>query len=314
MADALTYQLNLPKEWIREGQIRAIAFDINCAFPMLVNTGYGFGLLFGCPAFANGLALWISILCAAAVYGWSLEKAAPRYAWLAAAVFLLTPAVYNHVIAPYVDLTLALCCACAFWAFDRWARTESCPWLGLSGIFCGLALGAKYLALIYFLILAAAIVVCALRQKQGWSGTFRAILLFGFFAAVTSFVWYVRSSWIMGNPLYPYLFKLIGGRPSPVEWQLAERAYGVGYNLWNLAAIFWDATFQPQAYAGFGTRWNLIFLGLLPLVVWLVVRRQGGWLAFLSGAMLVSWFYLSQVMRFLMAFFPLYCVLIGWAA
>ncbi len=299
---------------MRAERIQALLYDVNSAFPLLVDIGFGFGLLFHSSVFANLLAVWIGILCAAGVYGWALERCDAKYAWLGTAAFLLTPAVYNHFNAPYVDLALALFALLAFWAFCSWVRQGKLAWIGLSGLFCGFALGVKYLALLYTVFIVVAILAQGLRQKIGLKKIAGLLSLFGLCALASSLVWYARSWLLMGNPLYPYLSAFFGGKPSFVDWQIVERTYGVGYGMLQLLTLFWDATFYPHAYAGFGTRWNLLFLGLFPLVLWHLAHKRGGWLAVFAGMVFLGWFYTSQVMRFLMSFFPLYCVLLAWSA
>ncbi len=349
LSDALAYQLNVPKQWVQAGKIIDLPWDVNGAFPMLINAGFGVGLMFGSLSFANLLGLWISVLCALGVYGWALEKASPAYALLGAAAFLLTPAVYNHLIIPYVDIALALYVLTTFWSFQQWssgwpgraphrtpqprhlaareadglprtgpvARITASPaiWILLSGIFCGFALSIKYLALIYAGIIGMAILIEGIRRRCSPWVIVRLLVLFGAAVLIVAGIWYWRNYQAMGNPVYPFMAKFFGGRPTSVSWQLAERTYGMGYDLPHLLRLFWDATFHPQVYAGFGTRWNLLFLGLLPLVLLFAAKNKGGgWLLGLSAGIVLSWFFISQIMRFLMVFFPLYCVLLAWAA
>ncbi len=348
LSDALAYQLNVPKQWVQAGKIIDLPLDVNGAFPMLINAGFGVGLMFGSLSFANLLGLWISVLCALGVYGWALEKVSPTYALLGATAFLLTPAVYNHLNIPYVDIALALYVLIACWAFYKWSsgwrdpHNGSCPgqpagfprrmmprlrgpigrpprspvvYIYLSGLACGFALSIKYLAMIYAGIIGIAILIEGIRKRCSPWLIVRWLVLFGAAVLIVAGIWYWRNYQAMGNPVYPFMAKFFGGRPTSVSWQLAERTYGMGYDLLHLLRLFWDATFHPQAYAGFGTRWNLLFLGLLPLVLLFAAKNKGGgWLMGLSAAILLSWFFISQIMRFLMVFFPLYCVLMAWAA
>ncbi len=312
MADVLAYQLNLPKEGVRVGHIRTFPYDINSAFPLLVNVGFGFGLLFRSPAFANLLSVWIGVLSAAGVYGWIQQQSSERYAYFGAAAFLLSPAVYNHINTPYVDLTLVLFSLVAFWSFMMWIQSSRSAWIGLSGIFCGFALCVKDLALIYVFLIAVAILVESVRKKLPASRCLRLLGLFGIFAVSICMVWYARSYAVMGNPVYPYYSKYFGGQPSLVAWHTVDQAHGKGRSLWNLVTLFWDATFSPEAYVGFGTRWNLLFLGLSPAVFWYVFRKKVGWVVFFALGIFLSWFFMFQLMRYLLPFYPLYCILLAW--
>ena len=104
----------------------------------------------------------------------------------------------------YNDLTLVFYQMAALYAFLTWAQKDERSWLVVSAIFCGLAAGCKYTALVC--PLAIGLLVCwrLLRQRANWRRWLGTLALFG----VVMFLVAVGILAIfLGLTFFDYLFR-----------------------------------------------------------------------------------------------------------
>jgi hypothetical protein len=140
-------------------------------------------------------------------------------------MFLSLPVIVKLSVTVYVDLGLVFFSTASLLYLLKWAAA-GCPakHLMLSGVFCGLALGTKYNALISLLLLASLVPILYVRgekershrcspqgrteppRRGGSAGALRAALQAVFFVVVALTVyspWMIRNVVWTGNPLYP---------------------------------------------------------------------------------------------------------------
>ncbi|MDQ1280064.1 MAG: hypothetical protein QG670_1326 [Thermoproteota archaeon] len=82
-----------------------------------------------------------------------------------------------------------------------------------SGLLCGLAAWTKYNALfLVFVVLALFVLKKFAFMKVDGIFSFRQLFLFLAFFALLGAPWYVRNWVLVGNPVYPELYKIFGGK------------------------------------------------------------------------------------------------------
>ncbi|OGF73864.1 hypothetical protein A2W54_00725 [Candidatus Giovannonibacteria bacterium RIFCSPHIGHO2_02_43_13] len=91
----------------------------------------------------------------------------------------------------------------------------------LSSIMFGLALGMKYLALIFGLINFIFIMIFFLIKKWKVGASTKQLLLYGIAPLLISGFWYVKNIFAYGNPVYPMFSS--GDFTSGIAWFMAER-------------------------------------------------------------------------------------------
>ena len=146
--DALCYQLNLPKTFLRRMSTLPIPDDFNSYLPMFMNYLYGVGLMAGSITAAK-LFHWLTgVLLTAAVVCTIEELSGKKILAVFIGLMLwLTPTVFKEIATTYVDVGAAFFLFLALHLFLRARRRSGTSLWVLSGLFLGFAAGAKYLTL-----------------------------------------------------------------------------------------------------------------------------------------------------------------------
>jgi hypothetical protein len=302
--DALTYQLNLPKEFLRRGSLNPIPFDDNSLFPLLMNNLYLIGLatggVFAAKLFHFMTGLLLSLTVAQVI---KLETQDSRLGLFLGLILWVTPAVFNMLSTTYVDVSVA---AFLFWAFLAKIlsyRQPSIRGIFLSGFFAGAAIAVKYLSLTGVVALIVTGLICELvieRQK------FRTLLaeanlwLLGIVLACG--YWLARNWLLTGNPFYPYWGFLFGAEQRP---PIDYYDMGLGKDLWAYLSAFLNMVLYPERFGMFATRISPIFFLLIPFAVYAALRVKKSWPYFLFFLTLYTiWFSLVQADRWVIPILP----------
>lgn len=304
--DSLCYHLNLPKIYLAENRIANIPFDTNSGFPLLMEMLYTLGLGLGSVSLAKFFHFATGILTAALIAVRVHKISGDIRSGLAAgALFLTAPVILNQLSSTYVDVALACFTFFALDMFLEWFDKKEGRYLVLAGVFCGLALGVKFLALISILILFLFILVESLRNDR--PAAVRNLAWFSLAVFSCGAFWYIRSWVQMGNPVYPYFASIFGAGDTSIHYD----DIGVAKNPLSFLTAFWTLTMKPQIFEGFGVQIGPAFLAFLPLSFGLLKNRKLQILGIYSILFFIGWFLLGQSLRFLAPVLPALAVLIG---
>lgn len=207
--DALSYHLQLPKEWIAAGGVTTFQHNVYSAFPSAVEAAFMHLFLLaggderGAIA-AQCLASLVTLLTAAGVGVLARRVSGSPGAWLAATPYLATP--WNLVVGTlaYNDGFVNLFLAVGLLLVTREPRTA---WQsgGALGLLLGAACGAKLTAVGF--AVAPLVAVLALRRR---GAAIAPLAIAGAVALVTLLPWLVRNALATGNPTFPFLTGLFG--------------------------------------------------------------------------------------------------------
>ncbi len=339
--DELTYHLHFPVQWLNQGRL------------FLIDTPFGDAA----PSYApvNG-ELWFAWLMAP-FFGWAgpvgtfklagvdaLARVGqfPFFVLLALSLLLLARDLGAHsrsvylpaVLLPFVpwftrqaatasvDLMMAACLMAALALAFGYRHGGPSRMAVLSGLAVGLALGVKYVATVYLLVLSPPLLCCLLsRRSRKTMGMFFLALI------VSGAPWYLRNLVVAGNPLFPAQFLFFDGaytrqamlaspfRVPNLAAALAVSAQAFGFwlapvGLGGMIAGLWLA-WRRSAWRWFGgvapvaLSWHflvvpynsqdrfllwVVALALLPLAFWPDTRR-GRWalLALVPSLLLTVW-------------------------
>jgi hypothetical protein len=148
---------------------------------------------------------------------------APGSGLIGAVAFASTPIVIWESGAAYIELGMALYVLLAFGAALEYRLTREPRWLLLAGILMGFALSVKALALVPFAILAALILVNGYR--------FKALRWYLLPALIVGCPFYVKTAVFTGNPVYPFAYRIFGGKYWSQELADAYSGTQVGFGL-----------------------------------------------------------------------------------
>jgi hypothetical protein len=360
--DVREYHLQGPKEFYQAGRIEFLPHNIYTSMPfgtemlsllgMIVAGDWWWGALVGqtvLATFAPMTALGV----------WSLDRRlfGPVAGWIGGLVYITTPWVYRIAIIPYTENALCffllagtLAVVLALQSDDP--RRAVRFWL-LAGLLAGSAASCKYPALVSTVLPLGLVAVAGtwLRRRlvraepvnrstdQPVNTAASCLVLrtsaaFVLGVAIACGPWLLKNGLVTGNPTYPLLYRVVGGRnwtpEKNAKWEWGHRvpllvALGLqrppderpinpydsqhAITLGRLAANLIDVTAQAD--------WQspLVF-GLAPLALLdSRSRRVAGWLWLLVAYLFFAWWLLTHRLdRFWVPLLPVAAVLAGAGA
>ena len=232
--DALTHHLAIPKLYLAHGGLVELPDIPFSYYPMNLDLLYLIPLAFGNDILPKYIHLLFGLLTAVLIYRYLKARAGPLWGLCGSLLWLSTPMVARLSAEVYVDLGLGFFSMAALGAILRWSSSPRHQ-LGLvaAGIWCGLALGTKYNALLVLAILSLIVPFVYTRIKMGaatvaddhaaglqatrreppaWRAAVSkgrgALVSTAVFAAVALTVfspWMIRNTVLTGNPIYPMM-------------------------------------------------------------------------------------------------------------
>ncbi len=216
--DSLTHHLAVPKLYLNHGGIYEIPSVIFSYYPMNLELLYLIPLYFGNDVVPKYIHFVFALLTALLVYGYLKKRINALFALFGSLFFLSIPVIVKLSITVYVDLGLIFFSTASLILLFKWIEKGfGLKHLFFSALFCGLALGTKYNALVVFFLLSMFVMFAFSRisvNEEKQSGSFRKnfqislkSLYFGafyiFIALLVFSPWMVRNYVWTKNPVYP---------------------------------------------------------------------------------------------------------------
>jgi hypothetical protein len=202
--DALSYHLAAPKVYLAHHRIVFLPTDHHSNFPFLVEMLFTLGLLFQGYALANLFHFAMGALTVSGILFIGRRHFGGRAGLIGALAFATTPIVVWEAGAAYIELGMACYVLLAFGAALEFRESREPRWLALAGILMGFALSVKALALVPLVLLGALVLLGGYRFKN-----LRWYLVP---ALIVGCPFYVKATVTTGNPVYPFAYRLFGGR------------------------------------------------------------------------------------------------------
>jgi hypothetical protein len=267
--DALCYHLQVPKVFLMRG---AVGFEPDLhetIYPLVTELLYALALEFRGPVACRGIQWFLGLALAGNVVALARPSLGPR-AWWAGAIVLLVPAVSNGMSAPLNDVALAAFGTAAIVAWARLLARPSHAAAVVGGLLAGIAIGVKYPALVLCGLLAAAIVLRAMKTGS-WSskarrpGWLALALVYVATASAAGSWWYLRAYVHTGNPVYPFFRTAFSGAGLDEVLDSIKRPLPV--TAFNLMFAMWPLSLEPDRFDSFSHQFGPIFLLFLPAVL-----------------------------------------------
>jgi hypothetical protein len=321
--DTIAYHYLGPKVWLREGVIRPVLDECQTAFPAIVETQYGALMALGrqrAPDFFALPALLSFLLVSAAL---ALRAGLDyRGSWWVVALIASMPVVHRGAYGGFIDVVYA---GFVLAALRVGLDAEQKSHYALFGMFCGLAMGAKYPGLLAWAVLTVCILLIATpaRRLDGmlalkYSGIACAV------AIAVAAPWYIRNWVLMGSPIYPpppllpRFFHIRYLPPQAIQFfheRQLRAAVGMGRSPLSYLLLPFNLTYHTAGFLNGAGGIGLAPLALGPLGVF-AARRD--W--FVKGLGLyallqtTAWFVTYQEARYLMPVYPVASIfaVLGW--
>jgi 4-amino-4-deoxy-L-arabinose transferase-like glycosyltransferase len=233
-------------------------------------------------------------------------------------IVLTTEAVAMTLTRVMIDAATALFPFLALFAIALWDRGECREprLLALAGLLGGLGLSTKYTTFWLWAIMLAAVAVLALQRRRGVKAAIGAAALAGGVSLAVLLPWLVKTWAWSGNPVFPFFFDLLGGRPWDAWAQQRFAAYNAGMG----GPLSWHGIWRTplEMFLVQGSMENLtlgpVFLFALPFVLAARARPRAFALAgAVTLAYLPYWFLSARIVRYLVLVVPCAALLIAHA-
>jgi len=311
--DVLEYHMQGPKEFYQAGRIGFLSHNVYTSFPfgtemlnlagMVLADDVLYGALVGKTVL--GSFFWF-----AAIGVWSMGRRffTGRVGALAAALVLTIPWTYRLSLQAYAEGGLTFFTLATLYAVLLAVNSERPRrWFLLVGLLAGGAVAVKYTGLVFVAMPAGAIALAwRLPAKRSWRPDLRAAAAVVLGVVLVSGAWFTKNLVETGNPTYPLLYDVFGGRhwdpETNARWVRGHRSHDfstemAGQNVmdmvlqsdWGSPLVF---MFVPLAFVAAKGRRNALAVGAYMLVF------------------LVMWFYLThRIDRFWVALMPMWALL-----
>lgn len=314
--DGLAYHLAIPKIYLSRHAIFYVPYISHSNFPFLTEMLYTVGLSLGSVSIAKLFHYWMYIGTAAAIFGLCRRHINSMTGKIAAVLFLSVPVVWWEAGSAYADISTALYITLAAYAFFNWEETRSSIWLIVCGVVSGFALGTKVLAVVPLAGLCM-LVLFSTGRSHGWGRGFKLASMLALTAILVGSPWYIKSYIYTGNPVYPFMYNIFGGKywsdATAAAYTSAQTRFGMGGGLLKLILIPWNLLVNGYKFYDTATPSGLIgmaFLGLIPIQILVnktnkTIPRIG----FIAALFILAWFFLMQYSRYLLTVMPLLAII-----
>ncbi len=311
--DSMNYFLGMPAYWWSRHGITDQPFHILSGYFHGGSLIYLNGFLLGGGPGAKILAGSFLLGTAFLAWVWAGEWGNGTQRWSSAAAVLTFPLLFLNAWATRVDSLLTLVVLLYLYSIQKILEGPQAPrWTLMAGILSGLALSIKPTAIVPILTGVAILFF----EGHGWRFLRKASWAwFGLFLLEAG-PWLFKNLAYTGNPFFPYAANLLGIRPIPESGyhrllQENQQFLAMEHGPLSWVTLPWRLTMPG---AGDGQFLGPLLLSVLPILVFLVVRRGPGrplslifWISALLGLGL------SHMLRFSLPVFTLGFLLVGMA-
>ncbi len=312
--DEMMYHLTVPKMYVMHHKIYNIPEILRASWIMTQEMLFAVGFLLKGESLAKLFHFLMGLLTAMAVYSFSRKYLSKAASLLAALMFYSTPMVIWLSTVGNNDLGLTFFGMLAVYAAVNWLITEQYDWLKFAAVFCGFALGTKYLG--GFVLLSVLILIVSQKFKSRTLIKDAAVLVT--ISLLVAFVWYLRNYLYVQNPIFPFFNNIFNSRFwFPAFWSMDLGQFGMGRGLLDYVLLPWNLTFHCRFFSRVGYI-GPIFLMVLPLLLLPAINKTKvqsamKYLMIYSGIYFVFWALSSQYIRYFIPVIPILSILAAFA-
>lgn len=343
--DVKEYHLQGPKEWYLAGQISFLPHNVYTSFPFLAEMLPLLAMVVRGDWYRGALAGQVVLMtfapltaCAVFAAGQFISR---RAGWLAVLILLTTPWIYRISVIAYAEggLTFYLAVSLLSVMRLRFARLDGDRRrreVLLCGLLAGSAMACKYPGVVSVVIPLGAAIVWMTLKSESLAGSTNSLsiavrtgLLFSAGVCATFGPWALKNMVQTGNPVYPLLYSVFGGRDWDAELNAKWKAgHSPSAESFRPAAILPSIAAHAQDVA-VGSDWqSVLIFALAPLSLFLLFDRRpnssaagaaapashriaSGWLLYAVWLFLTWWALTHRIDRFWVPMLPVLCLLGG---
>lgn len=316
--DALTYHLAVPKLYLKHQGFYFIEGNVFSNLPFHTEMLFLIGLLLQGDIFAKGMAFVVLPVLLLGILQIALYRMSNNaLPYLSMLIFATIPSVFMLSTTAYIDLYVALYAMGAMFSFFNWHESRNRSWLYLFSFFTGVAVSCKYSAL-FLPFLGVLGILWVHRQSEDTKSALHDLFIYILSSAVCGSPFYIKN-WIMtGNPLYPFIYTIFGGKGLDPEFArlFAElyRYMGMGREWMDYILLPWNISFLAKMNSPkFDGVIGPLFLLVLPFLAGIKNKDISLKIILIyCVAYFLFWASSSQDIRYLTPILPFLALLVGY--
>jgi hypothetical protein len=301
--DGLMYHLEGPRLFLNAGRIYFLGVNFQADGPLLIEMLFALGIGLGVDIFSKVLHLFFAFLLILGTFTFGRRYLGQHKGWIPASILFGIPLLIYLAGSASIDIAWSLYEFLGLYAIILWVKKHESSWLIISGLMVGFALGCKYFALGYAIILGFVIIWFSF--SKGIKHLVGNILLFAVIALLLSSLWYFKNWLWAGNPFYPYYFGGLGWSQDRMNRLMNYiTSFGTGHRLLDYLMIPINIYIRPDSFATNNfEKLSIIFLFAFGYP-WVKHSKVLNIVALTTFFQSILWIFGSQQIRFLMPLFP----------
>lgn len=208
--DVMTYHLFFPARWIQEGRLFVVPTFFGDIAPAYAPSNAELTFAFWSIPFNNDalsrvgqfpflIVAILAVFLLAKNYGETSTAAV-----IPVTLCVLSPVVFRQGFSAEVDLAMGAAFVAAVYFLDCFRKEPSIPNSALFGLSLGLAIGIKFVAAIFCILLIVPFLYFLVRNfAKNKKATVIYLAVAGGFALLVCGYWFARNWALTGNPLFP---------------------------------------------------------------------------------------------------------------
>ena len=305
--DTVAYHYAIPQLYKEAGKIIYIPFMYHSNWPENIEMFYTFGLTAFNEYTANGISFIFSVMLATAAYAFGARFFNKNTGIITAGITVALTIFRTQAVNGQVENGLAFYEIAALYCLMLWLRQENSGLLVVGGILAGGAAATKILglfapALLFLTVLAGK----RLYNRGDRTIRLKEALVFGAAALLACAAWYIKSWVDTGNPVWPFAYRIFGGK----NWsqELASyrdtyyKAHGNGIGLRQFLMLPWTLIKSGNMDGYIGNN-IFLYIALAPFLLFKIFKEKGKDTVFTALFFVIFvffWFFTAQFVRFLL--------------
>jgi len=251
--DSLLYHIAVPKFYMLAHKIYYVRDFMPADYPLNGEMLFMLAMVVKDDTVAQLVSYFMAVWLVLGVFVFSRRFYSYRAGVISVALLLTISVFINKVPVNNNDTVLALFTMAAVYALVAWWETRRNGWFYLSGFMLGVTAGSKYSGFftLFFVGLLAIVLLVTTKKKEpgAVAGTVKTVGVFAMAAFVGVGPWLVKNYLFTGNPVYPMLISVFGGRdwmaPATRVFQNTVRnANFVATGALGNLAVLWQLTIR----------------------------------------------------------------------
>jgi tetratricopeptide (TPR) repeat protein len=321
--DSLVYHLGASNYYVIKHRICEMPYNVASYYPFNIEMLYTLALLLkqeGLPKLINFSS---GILCLGVIFSFCKRYFTPLVGIIACAIFYSIPLLAMNSWVTGNDVALSYFFVLSIYALINYFSSKSSStngtndtkkskWFILSAIFSGIAMGSKYTG-VFTLFGILLLITCYehFKMRKRFTEIAKQISIFTVVVVAIMSPWLIKNMIYTGNPIYPFLYKWLGGKNLIIYTN--NIMIPSGFQSLELKEFFtspWTLSMKGQDSMTFI---GPMFLLFIPLLFFVKKKSLINYLILFFIFAYIPWGMVTFKSRYLLPALPALSIVIAWS-